>query len=95
MIISIGNFILSLFVQYSYPNQAQGKITGILFIGMLGGSASLPLIAQIKDDLEHGWKLYQNALIGIFVGLICLTGSLILLAFDKGTLDKASKLTRA
>ena len=87
MILATGYFIVPLFVQYSYPNQVQGKISGILLLGMLAGSASLPLIAEIKADLEHGWKLYQNAQIGIFVGYICLTGSLILLAFNKEMLE--------
>ena len=110
MILPTCYFMLPLFIQYSYPNQVQGKISAILLLAMLACGASLPLIAEQLLYGEHtkvgqnpvhhpltaeGWKLYQNVLIGISVGFICLTGSLILLAFDKEALDKASKLIRA
>ena len=71
------------FVQYSYPNQVQGKIFGILVLGMLAGSASLPLIAEVKSDFELGWMLYQKVQIGILVGYFLLLSSLTLLAFNK------------
>ena len=90
------SFILMFFVQYSYPNQVQGKLFGILVLGTLAGGASLPLIAEIKSDLELGWKLYQKAQIGMFIGYVWLTGSLILLAFNKETLafSVSSKLMK-
>ena len=93
MILPTCSFMLPLFIQYSYPNQVQGKISAILLLAMLAGGASLPLIAE--QLIAEGWKLYQSVLIGVSVGFICLTGSLILLAFDKEALDKASKLIRA
>ena len=83
MILPMCSFVLMFFVQYSYPNQVQGKIFGILVLGMLAGSASLPLIAEIKSDLDLGWKLYQKVQIPIFVVYIGLLGSLMLLAFNK------------
>ena len=80
------------FVQYSYPNQVQGKIFGILVLGMLAGSASLPLIAEVKNDFELGWMLYQKVQIGIFVGYFLLLSSLTLLAFNKEKLALVSQL---
>ena len=83
MYLPLGGFILMFFVQYSYPNQVQGKIFGILVLGMLAGSASLPLIAEVKSDFELGWMLYQKVQIGIFVAYVLLLSSLTLLAFNK------------
>ena len=77
------SFMLMFFVQYSYPNDVQGKLFGILVLGTLAGGASLPLISKIKSDFENGWKLYQKVQIGMFVGYLCLTVSLVLLAFNK------------
>ena len=83
IILPMCSFILMFFVQYSYPNDVQGKLFGILVLGTLAGGASLPIISRIKSDFEMGWKLYQKVYIGLFVVYLCLTVSSVLLALNK------------
>ena len=55
----------------------------MLILAALAGGSTLPLLAKIKSDLEIGWKIYQKVQIGICIGYLGLTITLILLAFNK------------
>ena len=71
------------FIQYSYPNDSQGKIFGLLVLSFITAAGSVPVIDGVKNDFEIGWKVYQKLLIGLFVTTLILTISVVLLAFDK------------
>ena len=71
------------FVQYSYPNQVQGKMFGFLTLSYLMGLVAIPLVAEIKADFIQGRKVYMVVICGVIMLMLIILFLFGLLAIGK------------